>query len=141
MPIEGSTLSLGDVANVVEDHQPLIGDAITNDGPSLLLVVEKFPGANTLEVTRGVEEALAAMRPGLPGIEIDTTIYRPADLHRDGDRQSRHGAAHRGYSAGALVLGAFFFDWRTVLDQPRGDPVVADGRRAGALPARRRPSI
>ena len=29
------------------------------------MVVEKFPGANTVEVTGGVEEALAALQPGL----------------------------------------------------------------------------
>ncbi len=44
----------------------------------LMLIVEKLPWANTLEVTRGVEEALEQMQPGLPGIEIDTTIFRPA---------------------------------------------------------------
>ncbi len=81
VPIEGMTgLSLGDVAEVVEDHQPLIGDAIVEDGPSLMLVVEKFPGANTLEVTKGVEDALAAMQPGLPGITFDTTFFRPANF-------------------------------------------------------------
>src|SRR6185503_7302584 len=63
VPVEDSSLHLGDVATVVEDHQPLIGDALTNNGPSILLVVEKFPGANPLEVTQGVEEALAAMQP------------------------------------------------------------------------------
>ena len=49
VPIENTSLQLGDVANVVEDHQPLIGDALTSEGPSLLLVIEKFPGANTRE--------------------------------------------------------------------------------------------
>ena len=37
MPIEGSdgrTLRLDDVANVKWDHQPLIGDAVINDGPA-----------------------------------------------------------------------------------------------------------
>ena len=37
-------------------HQPLIGDAVINDGPGLLLVVEKLPWANTLEVTKGVDD-------------------------------------------------------------------------------------
>ena len=46
----------------------------------LLLVIEKFPDANTLEVTQGVEEALAALAPGLTGIEFDTTVYRPASF-------------------------------------------------------------
>jgi multidrug efflux pump subunit AcrB len=57
-------LLLSDVARVVEDHQPLIGDAVSDQGPGLLLVIEKFPGANTLQVTRGVEEALEVMRFG-----------------------------------------------------------------------------
>src|SRR3990170_2747930 len=59
VPVEGTSLILRDVAEVVEDHQPLIGDAVVNDSPNLLLVVEKLPGVNTLEVTREVEAALA----------------------------------------------------------------------------------
>ncbi|UCE02823.1 MAG: efflux RND transporter permease subunit [Candidatus Latescibacterota bacterium] len=69
---------LGDVATVVENHQPLIGDALVDDGTGLLLVIEKFPWANTVEVTEGVEAALAALAPGLTGMEIDTQIFRPA---------------------------------------------------------------
>lgn len=71
-------LRLGDVATVVEDHQPLIGDAIVKDGPGLILVIEKFPGADTRAVTSDVEAALAAMQPGLSGIEIDSSLFRPA---------------------------------------------------------------
>ena len=51
---------------------PLWGDALINQQPGLLLIVQKLPGANTLEVTKGVEEAMDEMRPGLPGIQIDT---------------------------------------------------------------------
>jgi CzcA family heavy metal efflux pump len=80
VPVYQSNLRLGDVADVVEDHQPLIGDAVRDTGPSLLLVIEKFPGANTVEVTRGLEATLDAMRPGLAGIQIDTTILRPASF-------------------------------------------------------------
>jgi Cu/Ag efflux pump CusA len=77
--IEGRPdLRLSDVATVVEDHQPLIGDALLKSGPGLILVVEKWPNASTLEVTRRVEGALAAMAPGLKGVEIDSQLYRPA---------------------------------------------------------------
>src|SRR5689334_16439945 len=58
-------LRLSDVANVVTDHQPLIGDALLQGDEDSLLVIEKFPNANTLEVTRGVEAALDRLRPGL----------------------------------------------------------------------------
>lgn len=36
---------LGDVADLVYDHQPLLGDAVINDGPGLMLIVEKLPWA------------------------------------------------------------------------------------------------
>ena len=48
----GAQTTLGDVATIVEDHQPLIGDGVVEDGPGLVLVIEKFPDANTLEVTQ-----------------------------------------------------------------------------------------
>ena len=55
---------------VVEDHQPLIGDAVFTDGPGLLLVVEKLPEANTLEVTDDARQTRSRpLRPGLPGVE------------------------------------------------------------------------
>ena len=34
---------------VVQGHQPLIGDAVINDGDGLLLIVEQLPRGNTLE--------------------------------------------------------------------------------------------
>jgi CzcA family heavy metal efflux pump len=74
----GRTLRLGDVADVVWDTWPMVGDAVINDGEGLMMIVEKFPWANTLEVTRGVEAALKQLKPGLPGIEIDHEIFRPA---------------------------------------------------------------
>ena len=112
--IEGTELRLGDVTDVVEDHQPLIGDAVLRDGLGLLLVVEKFPGANTLEVTRGVEEALEAMRPGLKGIQIDTTVFRPATAIElaIGNLGT---ALLIGAVLAALVLGALLFQWRAAL--------------------------
>jgi CzcA family heavy metal efflux pump len=72
------TLRLGDVATVVEDHQPLIGDTVLDSEAGLMLVVEKVPGADTVAVTNAVESALDALRPGLSGVRIDTTVHRPA---------------------------------------------------------------
>ena len=114
VPIEDTQVRLGDVANVVEDHQPLIGDALTNDGPSLLLVVEKFPGANTVEVTRGVEQALDDMRPGLTGMETDSTIFRPADFIQMALKNLAL-ALLLGFALLVVVVGAFFFNWRAAL--------------------------
>jgi Cu/Ag efflux pump CusA len=73
---DGRTVRLDQVATVVEDHQPLIGDAVLSTGPGLMLVVQKLPEANTLEVAKRVREALNEMRPGLAGVEMDTTVYQ-----------------------------------------------------------------
>ncbi len=115
VPIEGSDgLFLGNVTNVVEDHQPLIGDAVINDSANLLLVVEKLPEVNTLEVTRDVEQALAALQPGLPGLEFNATLFRPTtyiEMAIANLTQSLIIAA----LLVVLVLGAFLYGWRTAL--------------------------
>jgi CzcA family heavy metal efflux pump len=107
-------LQLGDVATVVENHQPLIGDAVVGDGEGLLLVIEKFPGVNTLDVTRSIDQAIAAMKPGLNGIEIDTSIFRPANFI-EASIANVSLALLLAFVLVALVLGAFLFDWRAAL--------------------------
>ena len=105
---------IGDVADVVVGHQPLIGDAVINDGEGLLLIVEKFPWANTLDVTRGVEEALAVLEPALPGIEVDAAIFRPATFIEDAIGNLSN-ALLLGVLLVVAVLLLFLFDWRTAL--------------------------
>jgi Putative silver efflux pump len=92
----------------------MIGDAVVNDGPGLLLIVEKFPWGNTLEVTKGVEAAIDEMRPGLPGIDIDTTIFRPATFIQVSiDNLTK--SLLVGAVLVVLVLIAFLFEWRAAL--------------------------
>jgi CzcA family heavy metal efflux pump len=108
----GRTLRLADLADVVVDSGPLFGDAVVNDGPGLMLVVQKFRGANTMEVTRGVEEAVKRLEPGLPGIAVDTTIFRPATfIEMSIDNLTR--AMLLGILLVILIIIAFLFEWRT----------------------------
>src|SRR2546421_209693 len=112
--VEGTALRLGDVATVVEDHQPLIGDDILNNSSGLLFVIEKFPGANTLDVTRGVEAKLAELQPGLSGIQIDTGIFRPASfIELAIDNLTR--SLLIGFVLLALLLFVFHAHWRVTL--------------------------
>lgn len=107
-------LLLNEVATVVEDHQPLIGDAIVDGAQGLLLVIEKFPAANTLDVTRAVETALAAMRPGLQGVELDSTVFRPANYIEATIGNLANSLLVGGILA-LLVLLLFLWNWRTAL--------------------------
>ena len=116
VPIEDTDgkLRLSDVSKVVEDHQPLIGDAVVNDGEGLLLVVEKFPGADTREITKQIEEKLADLKPGLSGMTIDTSVFRPATLI-DHAVDNTLLALGLGLVLALLVLVAIVRSWRRVL--------------------------
>ncbi|MEY9967232.1 Cu/Ag efflux pump CusA [Streptacidiphilus sp. MAP12-16] len=119
VPLEDITgskppVKLGDVTTVVEDHPAMRGDAILSSGPGFLLVVEKLPGANTLAVARGVEAAMADLKPGLTGITVDTSVFRPATfvesaLHNLG------WAALAGLLLLTAWLGACWRSWRVAL--------------------------
>ncbi|HTK64382.1 MAG TPA: efflux RND transporter permease subunit [Pseudonocardia sp.] len=74
----GNKVRLSDVSTIVDGFPPLIGDTAADDSAALMLVVEKFPGANPLEVTRGVEQAIQDLRPGLKGLDLDSSYFRPA---------------------------------------------------------------
>ncbi len=108
----GNIRRIGDVAAVVEGFPPPIGDGIINGGPGLLLIVEKQPDGNTLQVTRDVEKALDALRPGLSGVDVDSTIFRPATFI-----EMSIGNLNRALLIGCLlvvfVLAIFLWDWRT----------------------------
>jgi Cu/Ag efflux pump CusA len=114
VPLSGTTVRVGDVAYLTEGHQALIGDAIIGEGPGLMLAIEKFPGFNTSEVTRGVERALEELKPGLPGIEINTTIYHPASfIERATGNLSK--AAIISILLVAVVLGLLMGSWRSAV--------------------------
>ena len=76
-----------------------------------MLVIEKFPGANTIDVTNGILKAFKELQPGLPGININTHIFRQANFI--------HTAIHNlsfavvlGCILVVFVLLAFLFQWR-----------------------------
>jgi CzcA family heavy metal efflux pump len=108
----GRVLRLSDLGTVRTDHQPVWGEGVVNDGDGLLLIVQKFRGANTMEVTKGVEDAVKEMKPGLPGMEVDTTIFRPATfIEQSIDNLTR--ALLIGVLLVILIIAAFLFDLRT----------------------------
>ena len=110
----GKNIRLKDVAIMTEGHQPLAGDAVINGGPGLLLIVEKFPWANTLQVTKGVDDALGALKPGLPDIDIDPTIFRPASFV---ELSIKHltTSLMLGCLLVLIVLALFLYEWRIAL--------------------------
>ncbi len=105
---------LSDIGEVKWGTWPMIGDGVINDKVGLMLIVEKLPWANTLEVTHGIEKALEELRPGLGGIEIDAKIFRPATYIEDSINNLTV-ALIIGAILVVLVLGAFLYEWRVAL--------------------------
>ena len=114
IPVIDGVVRMSDLGDVVENHPPLIGDALAGDGANLLLVIEKFPGSDTVKVTRGVEAALTMLRPGLGGMEIDSTLFRPATFIAMA-RNNLGRVALIAFVIVALMAGLFFCNWRATL--------------------------
>lgn len=112
--LSGKSLSLGEVTEVTFSHPPLIGDAVVKNGNGLMLVIEKFPSANTLEVTRSVDLALAELSRGLPGVQVDAKVFRLASYVQDSISNLTQAIA-MGSVLVMLVIGAFLFNWRSAL--------------------------
>ena len=117
-------------------HQPLIGDAIIDGRPGLLLVVEKLPWANSLQMTAGVEQAIRDLQPGLPGIKFDTKVFQQADFVKLAIANLTQ-ALVLGLHPGRGDPGAVPVRVAGRADQPAHDPAVAGRHDAGALLARR----
>jgi len=121
--LSGKLMSLGEVTEQSFAHPPLIGDAVVKNGNGLMLVIEKFPAANTLEVTRAVDQALAELSRGLPGVQIDTKVFRLATYVEDSISNLTL-AIVIGALLVILVIGAFLFDWRSALVSVVSIPVA-----------------
>src|SRR3990170_3540377 len=111
---DGTPLLLGDVGDVIWGTWPLVGDAVINNGLGLMLIVEKLPWANTLDVTNGVEAAFKEMQPGLKGIDVDTTIFRPATFIEQSIDNLTESLLVGGVLV-VIVLLFFLYEWRVAL--------------------------
>jgi CzcA family heavy metal efflux pump len=78
----GANVTLGDVASVVDGPEPRISAASIMGEPGVILMVDSQLGANVLEVTRGLDQALAELRPALAaqGVVTNAEVFRPANF-------------------------------------------------------------
>jgi CzcA family heavy metal efflux pump len=107
-------VTLGNLADVVAAPAPAIGAAAIDTWPGIELLVTGQYGANTLEVTRRVETALADLRPALQaeGVTLHPDLFRPADFVLVATRNVRS-ALLLGGALVVAVLFLFLFDLRT----------------------------
>jgi CzcA family heavy metal efflux pump len=110
----GSPIYLSQVADLKAGNPPFIGEGVIQDEAGLFVVIEKYPWANTLEVTHAVEEAMESLRPSLPGVQVTSRIFRPATFIEVALKNLRF-AMILGCVLVSLILIAFLFEWRTAV--------------------------
>jgi CzcA family heavy metal efflux pump len=78
----GLPVRLRDVAEVRDGAEPRFGDALIAGKPGILIETSTQFGANTLDVTRALEERLDALAPALAkqGVEYHPALLRPASF-------------------------------------------------------------
>ena len=111
---EAASVTLANVADVVEAPEPPIGGAGIQGGPGVILNVAEQYGADTLVVTNKLEAALEELRPGLAadGITIEPDLFRPANFIMTATSNIRDSLILGGVLV-IVVLALFLFDLRT----------------------------
>lgn len=115
-PHAGLSVRLKDIADVREAPAPQFGAAQINGRSGVALLAYAQYQANTLEVTRALDAALAQMKPALAAekIDLNASLFRPATFIE----AALHNVDVSLLIGGALVAAVLFFfllDWRTAL--------------------------
>lgn len=73
----GKPVLVKDIAEVKIGHQIKRGDASLNGKSAVLLTIEKQPGANTLDITRRIDESLTGISRSLPkGVALEADLFK-----------------------------------------------------------------
>ena len=112
----GSAIRLADVAVVREGSEPRFGDALIGGRPGILIETSTQFGANTLEVTRALEERLDALAPALAkqGVRYHPALLRPASFIESAIEKLRNSLLIGAILVVALLL-VTLRDWRGAL--------------------------
>jgi len=113
---QGLPIRLGDIATIADGAEPKFGDAMIAGRPGILVETSTQFGANTLEVTRALEQRLAALAPELErrGVHYHPALLRPASFIESAIAKLRNSLL-----IGALLVVALLLvtlrDWRGAL--------------------------
>lgn len=121
---KGSNITLSEVATITYAPKPPIGAAQIMGKPGIVIMVIAQYGANTLSVSKALEENLRELSPGLSkqGITFYPHLFRPADyIERSMGNLSRHLLI--GGLFVVIVLYLFLFNVRAAIISALAIPV------------------
>ncbi|MFG1417062.1 efflux RND transporter permease subunit [Xanthobacter sp. V0B-10] len=119
----GGNVFLHQIAQVDYAARLKRGDAGYMGQPAVILSVEKQPEADTLALTRAVEEAVADLNRALPdGIRISAPVFRQADFI-SASIGNVEKVLMEAMAVVAVVLFLFLLNWRTTFISLTAIPV------------------
>jgi CzcA family heavy metal efflux pump len=110
----GASLRLRDIATVTEGAEPKFGDTLVMGRAGVLMTMSSQYGANTMEVTNGLDAALKELKPvfAREGIKLYPHLHRPASFIEESLANIRHSLL-LGAGLVAVVLFVFLGHFRT----------------------------
>src|SRR5215469_6413801 len=102
----GFSVRLKDVAHVAEGAEPKFGDCLIQGRWGVLMTMSSQYGANTMEVTELLENALKEMQPVFDkaGIKLYPRLHRPATFIEAALRNMKHSMAIGGILVAVVLL-------------------------------------
>lgn len=77
----GRPVLVEDIAEVKIGARLKRGDGSYNGKPSVVMTIQKQPGADTVRITRDIEKALEELRPALPkSVVVNPDVFKQADF-------------------------------------------------------------
>ncbi len=111
----GRPVLLKDVAEVKIKAKRKRGEASINAKESVVLTIQKQPQADTVALTREVEQAIEELKPSLPkGLEIKTDLFKQANFIENSISNVME-ALRDGTIIVAIILFLFLLNFRTTL--------------------------
>jgi len=112
----GTPVRIGDVAEVRDCAAPRFGDAIIGGKPGILVETSTQYGANTLDVTRALEQRLQTLAPELArrGVQYHPALLRPASFIESAIAKLRNSLLV-GAALVIVLLLVTLRDWRGAL--------------------------
>ncbi|MFT5468805.1 MAG: CzcA family heavy metal efflux pump [Verrucomicrobiales bacterium] len=107
-------VTIGDVAEVVWDVEPMRGDAAVNGIRGVILSITKSPGFDSRKLTKLVEKEIEDLQKSMPdGVEI-TSLFRQADFINHAMNNLYEALALGGLMV-IVVLFLFLLNFRTTI--------------------------
>jgi CzcA family heavy metal efflux pump len=79
--VNGKPIRISDVAEVLIGSALKMGYASENAKPAVILSISKQPNANTVDLTKRIEDNLELLKKSLPpDVKLDTKIFRQSDF-------------------------------------------------------------